>query len=368
VTQLLRGWLNLPTQASTYAPAVDLLHFFVIGTTMAGATFVFLLALYFLVRYRQITPHALTARVQTPVLLEVFIIASLETLFLVFWVVGAAIYGRIMTPPPDAAPIYVTGKQWMWKFAYPDGRSSINVLTVPVDRPIKLVMTSRDVIHSFFVPSFRMKHDVVPGRYYTAWFTASQPGTFTIDCAEFCGTGHSRMIGEVRVLTAEDYERWLEDRPERSREGDPTSGGPTRGSLIDAGRLVAASHGCFNCHTVDGQPHIGPSFAGLFDSIVPLTDGRRIVADEAYLTKSMMDPQADVVAGYKPVMPTYRGALEEPEVAGLLEFMKSIRDRAYPAYVSLPKVNPEAAGQPQEPQGAWGQPDTPEPAPQETKR
>lgn len=329
--------LNLPPEASTYAGDVDTLHFFVISTTMLGATFVFLLALYFLVRYRQRAAGELTPHVTTPLPQEVLLIGSILSLFLVFWVVGTLQYDRMETPPPGAMPVYVTAKQWMWKFSYLDGRSSMDVLTVPVGKPIKLVMTSRDVIHSFYVPAFRMKQDVVPGRYYTAWFEAKEPGVYTIDCAEYCGVNHSRMLGEVHVLSTQDYARWLDARP------------PATEDLVQEGRDVAARRGCLNCHTLDGQPHIGPSWAGLYLSPVRLDGGRTVVADDAYLTRSMMDPQADVVAGFRGVMPTYRGVLPEPEVAALVELIHSLQDLPYAPSITLPKVIPQASARPQEP-------------------
>jgi cytochrome c oxidase subunit 2 len=349
MNNLLRGLLDLPPQASTYAQSVDLLHYFVILTTMLGSTFVFLLALYYVLRYRRRAPHSTTAHVQTPVPLEVFFIVSLLSLFLVFWVVGASLYDHMQTPPADAIPVYVTGKQWMWTFSYPDGRASMDVLTVPVNRPIKLVLTSRDVIHSFYVPAFRMKHDVVPGRYYTAWFEANTPGVYDIDCAEYCGVSHSRMLGKVQVLAQNDYSRWLEGQPVRTVEGLIGATATSGGDLAETGRAVASRRGCFSCHTIDGQPHIGPSWAGLYASDVKLSDGRVVRADEAYLTKSMMDPQADIVAGYEPVMPSYRGLLQEPEVAALVELIKSIRARPFAPTVVLPRVEPLGSGQPQEP-------------------
>jgi cytochrome c oxidase subunit 2 len=342
MNELLRALLNLPVEASTYAEGIDTLHYFVIGATMLGATFVFLLSLYYLVRYRRKVPFPLTAEVHTSLPAEAFIIGSILSLFLVFWVVGATQYSHLMNPPANAMPVYVTGKQWMWEFAYEDGRSSINVLTVPVKRPVKLVMTSRDVIHSFYVPAFRMKHDVVPGRYYTAWFEAKAPGIYDIDCAELCGVGHSKMLGKVQVLSAEDYQRWLEEAP-------ASGAGPPAANLVDEGRQVAARRGCLNCHTIDGQPHIGPSWANLYGSLVKLADGTTVTADDQYLTKSMMEPQVQIVAGYKPVMPTYQGALPEPEVAALVEFIKSIRQKPAQPSMTLPKVVPVGSGQTQVP-------------------
>jgi cytochrome c oxidase subunit II len=349
MNDLLRRLLGLPPQASTYARGIDTLHYFVIASTMLGATLVFVLAIYFLVRYRQRAPSALTPRDELGAPGEFFIIASLQMLFLVFWAVGAWQYDHLMTPPADAMPVYVTAKQWMWKFAYPDGFASMDVLTVPAKKPIKLVMTSRDVIHSFYVPAFRMKHDVVPGRYYTAWFTAEAPGLYDIDCAEYCGPSHSAMLGKVRVLSDEEYRKWLEGRPRAA--GDRLAGTSTTedGDLAAEGVGVASRRGCLNCHTIDGQRHIGPSFAGLYESSVRLTDGRTLLADEAYLTRSMMDPDIEVVAGYQAIMPNYRGVLPEPEVAALVEFIKSIRDRPVSPSMSLPKVVPAAPAQPGEP-------------------
>jgi cytochrome c oxidase subunit II len=345
----LRRLLDLPPQASTYASRVDLLHYFVITTTMGGATFVFLLGLYFLIRYRQRVPGETTAHTTTSVLQETFIIASLQVLFLAFWVVGAVLYDHIMTPPAGAMVVYVTAKQWMWKFAYPDGRASLDVLTVPVNRDVELVMTSRDGIHSFYVPAFRMKHDVVPGRYYTAWFQANTPGTYSIECAEYCGVGHSRMLGRVQVLGQADYAKWLADRPSPDEDALAGQTALSGGDLAAVGKEVAARRGCLSCHTIDGQPHIGPSWAGLFGSEVPLAGGRTVRADEEYLTRSMMDPQADIVAGYQPVMPTYRGLLAEPEVGALVEFIRSIRSRPFAPTITLPRVKPLGSAQPQEP-------------------
>jgi cytochrome c oxidase subunit 2 len=324
---LLRALLDLPPQASTFAYGIDLLHCFVIGTTMLGATFVFGMALFFLIRNRRRRPGELTAELRASAPMEMTLIGGLLTIFLVFWIVGATQYDRMMTPPANAIPVYVTAKQWMWKFEYADGRASMDVLTVPVDRPIKLIMNSRDVIHSFYVPAFRVKHDVVPGRYYAAWFQATTPGNYDIRCAEYCGVSHSNMLGSVHVLSAADYAKWLTS----------TTPGEAR-DLVAEGLDVAARRGCLSCHTVDGQRHIGPTWAGLYGSSVRLADGRTVIADDGYLTKSMMEPHADVVEGFQAVMPTYRGVLPEPEVAALVELMESLKDRPIAPSVTLPRV------------------------------
>jgi cytochrome c oxidase subunit II len=348
MNDLLRRLLDLPPQASTYASAIDHLHFVVITTTLIGAAVVFVVAIYFVIRYRRPPGHELTPRMQTSLRMELVLIASLQTLFLAFWVVGARQYNRLMTPPPGAMPIYVTAREWMWKFSYPDGRASMDVLTVPVNRTIKLVMTSRDVIHSFYVPAFRMKHDVVPGRYYTAWFEAKMPGTFDVDCAEYCGVGHSRMLGQVQVLSQADFERWLDSHPIVAATGATGVAGAEMNDLSEDGREVAVRRGCLSCHTLDGQRHIGPTWSGLYDSRVKLTDGATVVADEAYLTRSMMDPAVEIVEGYPPVMPTYRGVLDPSEVAALVELIKAVRNAPYPPSVELPKVVPVSSSSPAE--------------------
>jgi cytochrome c oxidase subunit 2 len=240
---------------------------------------------------------------------------------------------RVRVPPPDAAEVYVVAKQWMFKFGYPDGKASVGTLYVPAGKPIKLVMTSRDVIHGFYVPQFRLKQDLVPGRYTTAWFEATTPGVYEILCAEFCGTGHSQMRGQVLVLSASDYEAWLEGSPTGTSDGL---------DLVVVGSDVAARRGCLRCHTTDGSPHIGPSFAGLYGRTVDLESGAAVVADEAYLTASMMDPLAQLRAGYRPVMPSYKGLLPPAETAALLELIKSLRGEP----VGPPHPPPQAEGRP----------------------
>jgi cytochrome c oxidase subunit 2 len=255
----------------------------------------------------------------------------------VFWAIGVREFVRIRVAPEDTMVVYVTAKQWMWKFAYPQGARSISRLYVPANRPIKLIMTSRDVIHSFFVPSFRLKQDVVPGRYTTLWFEAVAPGTYPIFCTQYCGAGHSTMRGEVVALSPEDFERWLGGQaPEGERLAGPRYVPPQLGlndaapaqqlSLARQGERVAAERGCLRCHTLDGTAHLGPTWAGLFERPVQLEDGRVVVADAAYLTESMMDPSAKIVRGYSDTMPSYLGKLGAGEVAALVELIRSLRD------------------------------------------
>jgi len=340
VNEYLRRFLFLPRQMSTVAYDLDQLHYFVILTTMAGAVLVTLVGGYFLVRYRRpdLTTHGANpdARVRPHVLFKVSALIGLAVLFLVFWVIGLREFVRLRIAPEGSIDVYVTAKKWMWKFAYPAGARSIAQLYVPVGRPVRLVMTSRDVIHSFFVPEFRVKQDVVPGRYTTVWFEAVAPGRYPILCTQYCGTGHSTMRGEVVALRPDEFERWLGGQdPGGARLAGPRYVEPQIGladaapvvplSLVRQGERVAAEQGCLRCHTLDGTPHIGPTWVGLIDSMVPLEGGGEVVADVAYLTESIMDPLAKLHRGYPPVMPSYLGKLGAGDVAAIVEFIKSLR-------------------------------------------
>ncbi len=345
MNELLRDLLALPPQASSFAREVDYLHYFVISVTMLGAAATGLTALMFVAKYRR-RREELTVPVSAPRWLEITWIVGLLSLFCFWWVLGYRLYIEMQTPPADSIDVYVTAKQWMWKFAYPDGRRSIAVLTVPVNRPVRLTMTSRDVIHSFSVPAFRIKQDVVPGTYTTAWFEAVQTGSFQILCAEYCGVSHSNMWARVEVLSDEDYAAWLEGHePTQKEDRVPITAAerprdPHASQLQDRettelevpepmdvrGRQVAVKYGCFGCHTVDGRRHIGPSFAGLFGREVEFSDGTKAVADAEYLTASMMDPREKIVAGFQPVMPSFQGQLSAADAAALVELIRSLAD------------------------------------------
>lgn len=339
---LLHHILYLPAQASAAAPSVDglqlveftffwLLAFLVLG---AGAWF----ALHY--RRRGLGP-ARTPRVTVPHWLEVGGSTALLAIFVAFWIVGFRQYTDLETPPADAMEVYVTARQWMWKFGYPDGPTSAGVLYVPLGRPVRLLITSRDVIHSFYVPAFRVKQDAVPGRYTTIWFTAVRAGTYDVLCAEFCGTGHSRMRARVVVMPEDGFERWLqgggpmeEDRPlgppavlrgDGAGASDDEGAGETGETLADRGMRVAAAKGCLRCHTTDGTDHVGPTWKGLWHKEVRLQDGTTVRADAAYITQSMMDPMAQLVAGYQPLMPTYQGRITPGETAAIVELIKRLQ-------------------------------------------
>lgn len=322
--------LFLPERASTFADRVDVLHYFVVGTTMVMSAGVGLAALFFFFRYRRRVPNQTTEYV-TPDLKTEFLFVSVPLVFFLAWfAIGFRDFTWVTTPPKDAMDVYVMGKQWMWKFAYPEGPNGVNVLHVPANRPVRLLITSRDVLHSFFVPAFRIKMDALPGRYTQVWFEATKPGTYQVLCTEYCGLSHSKMLAEVVVMAPEDFEEWLKEQQRGRLQGRQdaladTSLVPPVARMAEQGEKLAASQGCLKCHTVDGSQHVGPTFLGLYDREEKLADGQTVRVDEAYITQSMMDPGAHLVVGYQNVMPTYQGKLQGPETAAIVEYLKTLR-------------------------------------------
>jgi len=339
VNEFLRTILFLPSQSSTIARDIDGLHYFVIIVTMLGATAVALFAGYFILKYRRSAARGtlgLDANAHhgpggMPYWLEFAVIAFLLVLFLVWWIIGFRQFVHIQTPPANTLDIHVTGKQWMWTFVYPSGHTSNGVLYVPTNRPVRLIMSSRDVIHSFFVPQFRVKKDVVPGRVTELWFEVEEPGVYPVFCTEYCGEGHSTMRAEVVALTGQNYVAAIEELDRLQVPGpryvEPAVVGQVPGepvSLAEMGERVAVTQGCLRCHTADGTPHIGPTWAGVFGTRVELEDGNEVVADAAYLTESMMDPNAKIRRGYPALMPSYQGLLTAAEVGALVEYIREL--------------------------------------------
>jgi cytochrome c oxidase subunit 2 len=329
LNDLMRALLFLPEQASTFATRVDRLHYFVVSVTMLSSAFVGLLAIYFFFKYRE-TKVGVSTPIVTPSHRFEAMVIGVPLVFFLAWVwIGFKDYLWYTSPPKNSTDVYVTGKKWMWHFAYADGPNGNAVLTVPAHRPIRLLMTSRDVIHSFFVPEFRIKQDVIPGRYTESWFEATKPGRYRIYCAEFCGTWHSQMVGYVVVLPPAQFDTWVAHEREglsgRVDSSGTDSADTFRGDLVTYGRRVATAQGCLKCHSVDGEPHIGPTWVDLYHRKTTLANGQTIIADEGYLTESMMEPYAKVVKGYAQVMPSFRGKLTAPDAAALVEFIKSLR-------------------------------------------
>jgi cytochrome c oxidase subunit II len=332
MNELMRRLLFLPEQASTFAEDVDHLHYFVITVTMVASVAVAAVAISFFWLYRRRRENQSTPHISPTAGFEVLAISVPLAFFLLWFAIGFRDFVKVSSPPPDAMDVYVMGKQWMWKFAYPEGPSSIGVLHVPANRPVRLLVTSRDVIHSIFVPAFRIKIDALPGRYTEIWFTATKTGRYQILCTEYCGAQHSKMWGEVVVMAPEAFDEWLKDQQRglvarqdvlADETGQITS---LQGSLAQWGKQVAVAQGCLRCHNVDSrEPATGPSWVDLYQQPTKLTDGREIIADEAYLTESMMEPTVKVVAGYQPLMPNYQGKLSGADAAAIVEFIKSLR-------------------------------------------
>src|SRR5437660_6616659 len=265
MNEFLRRILFLPDQASTYALRVDTLHYFVIITTIIMSTAVGLTSIAFCVRFRRRFEGQLTPHVETSALAEAMFIGIPLAFFLLWFAIGFRDAMHLATPPAGAMDVYVMGKQWMWQFAYPEGPNAIGTLRVPLGRPVRLLLTSRDVIHSFYVPAFRMKMDALPGRYTQLWFEARQEGRFEVLCAEYCGAGHSTMRAEVVVMKAGEFDEWARDQRRglaRRQDGAPTprEESAPAANLVEQGRQLAATYGCLKCHTIDGAQHIGPSW------------------------------------------------------------------------------------------------------------
>ena len=312
--QFLVHWLHasalFPAEASGIAPYVDALYFFLVLITIVGTTLVALLLLVFSIRYRR-EKNPVATQIEGSTLLEATWTIIPLAIFLVTFVWGALLYFRIYDPPTNAMNIYVVGKQWMWKAEHPGGQHEIDALHVPMGKPIQLTMISQDVFHSFSIPDFRIKREVIPGRYTTVWFEATQAGTYHLFCTQYCGTQHAGMVGEVTVMTPEDYKKWLE----QSNSGQ---------SLAQNGERLFASMGCNSCHNGTAAAR-GPSLAGVYGSKLTLTDGRQILVDDAYLRDAILNPSEHVTAGFSPIMPTYQGQISEDGLIDLVEFIKNMQ-------------------------------------------
>ena len=307
---MFSGFPLFPQQASTFAPRVDALYFFLVGISAFFSTLIATLLVVFAVRFRRRRAGELPRPIHGSIALELIwtIIPLVISLGTFVW--SADIFVASRRVPPGAMEVYVVGKRWMWKTQHMTGQREINELHVPVGVPVKLTLTSEDVIHSFFVPAFRMKKDVVPGRYVTTWFQATRTGTYHLFCAEYCGTKHSGMIGTVTVMEPAAFQTWL-------------SGGATGTSLAAAGEKLFQDLACITCHRADSEGR-GPKLEGLFGHPVSLAGGERVIADEAYIRESIVNPAARIVAGFQPVMPTYQGLVSEESLMQLVAYIQSL--------------------------------------------
>ncbi len=301
-----------PESATELAREIDALYFMALGITAFFSLLIAVLVLFFAIRYRRQSDDEVGKPEKAGIWLEILWSAIPLAILIGMFGWGAKIFFEARRPPSDAIAYYVTAKQWMWKFQHPDGRREINDLHVPLGQTIKLIMTSEDVIHSFFVPAFRVKMDVLPGRYTTLWFRADKAGTFRLFCTEYCGTEHSFMRGSVIVMEPRDYEAWLGNR----------TLGPQR---VATGEELFAQLACNTCHRSDSAAQ-APILDGIFGKMEKLVDGSEVLVDENYLRESILNPGAKLVEGYMAVMPTAQGRLSEEELLQLIRYLKSLSE------------------------------------------
>jgi cytochrome c oxidase subunit 2 len=305
-----------PEQASAQAGQVDGIYFFMLAVTAFFSLLIATLIVVFAIKYRRRHRDEVGAAIHGSLVLELLwtIIPVLITMVMFAW--GAKVFFDIYRPPAGAMEIYVVGKQWMWKAQHMDGVREINELHVPIGRPVKLIMGSEDVLHSFYIPSFRVKADVIPGRYNVLWFTATKPGRYHLFCAEYCGTKHSGMIGWVYAMEPSQFQAWL-------------GGGNTSETPAAAGEKLFQDFACSSCHRDDALAR-APQLKGLFGKSVELQGGATVVADESYIRESIVQPQAKIVNGFPPIMPTFQGLVSEEQLLQLIAYVRSLGAAAPP--------------------------------------
>src|SRR5438477_5846895 len=299
-----------PPQASTTSHEVDALFFALTLISLFFMVVIFLPIIFFSVKYRRGSPADRSNPRSGSFLIESGWTIGPIFLSLGLFAWGALAYFRIEQKPANAIEVQVVAKQWMWKLQHAEGKREINELHVPVNQTIALTLTSQDVIHSFFVPAFRVKQDVVPGRYTSEWFKPTRPGEYHIFCSQFCGTQHAQMIGRVVVMEPADYENWL-------KSGEPTD------SIALAGQSLSHDRGCSGCHAPNSRFH-APLLEGLYRKPVPLSDGTMVTADDQYLRDSILQPATQISAGYENIMPSFSGHLSEEEIMQLIAYLKAI--------------------------------------------
>jgi len=311
----------VPSQASSMSGKVDALFLYELAITVFFIALVCGLFLTLAVRYRRGTRVDRTNPIRTSLVLESLWIGVPLVLTMTMFFPGAVLFYQQYNPPTDASDVYVVAKQWMWKLKHPEGRREINELHVPLGRAVKLTMTSYDVIHSFYVPDFRMKQDVLPGRYTTTWFRPTKVGKYHLFCSEYCGTQHSMMGGWVYVMDPADYERWL-----AGGTSGGYSGGRQETSMAREGEELFVRNHCAGCHR-GSQVVKAPQLQGVYGRPVPIQEGkdiRFVRADDRYIRDSILLPKSQVVAGYEPLMPSYKGVIDEEDLLKIIEYIKSI--------------------------------------------
>ena len=303
-----------PDQASTFAADVDALYFFILATSAFFAAVVAIAVIYFGIRYHKKHDGEVGARIEGSLPLELLwsVIPTIVAMVMFGW--GASVFYHLRRPPAEAMHIYAVGKQWMWKFQHLEGQREINELHIPAGQPIKITISSEDVLHSLYFPAFRTKMDAIPGRYTELWFEAQTPGQYHIFCTEYCGTSHSGMIGTVTVLEPTQYQAWLQ-------------GGGMEGTLVQRGAKLFNDLACSTCHLDTGQGR-GPSLKDIVGKPVELQDGSSVTINEAYLRESILNSQAKIVKGFQPLMPTFQGLISEENLVALIEHVKSMSPKS----------------------------------------
>jgi cytochrome c oxidase subunit 2 len=299
-----------PELASTVAWQVDGLYFLLVALSVVFSVGIFGAIVFFVVKYRRRPGDAIPKPIHGSLPLELTWSIIPLIMGMGVFVLGADLYFRLYRMPAEGMDVFVVGKQWMWKIQHPDGKREINELHVPVNQTVRLTMASEDVIHSFFVPAFRVKKDVVPGRYTQMWFEATKVGEYHLFCAEYCGADHSTMIGRVVVMEQEDYQRWL-------------GGGVGGETMVEAGARQFQQLGCHTCHK-EAAGGRGPTLVGLFGKPVELSSGAAVEVDDAYLRESILNPRAKIVQGYQPIMPTFEGQISEETILQMIVYIKSL--------------------------------------------
>jgi cytochrome c oxidase subunit II len=329
--QFLVKWLSsfplFPPEASTISVQMDVFFFFLLLVTAAGVLIVGAMVVSFSVMYRK-EKNPVATQIEGSTLLEATWTIIPLALFLVCFVWGALLYFRIYNPPTNAMNIYIVGKQWMWKAEHPGGQHEINSLHIPINRPVQLTMISQDVFHSFSIPAFRIKREVIPGRYSTVWFEATKLGTYHLFCTQYCGTNHSAMIGDVVAMTPEDYKAWTD----RSTSGS---------SLAQNGERLFSSLGCNSCHSGEATAR-GPNLAQVYGSRLQLANGSTVIADDAFLRQAILNPSTHLEAGYAPIMPTYQGQVSEEGLIDLVEFIKNLNSNYRVQQTTVAATQPPA--------------------------
>jgi cytochrome c oxidase subunit 2 len=304
-----------PQQASEQASQIDAVYFFMLAVTAFFAVLIAVLIVVFAVKFRRRHDDEIGVAIHGSLALELLWTFIPLGIAMVMFAWGAKVFFDVYRPPVGAMEIFIVGKQWMWKAQHAEGQREINELHVPINRPVKLIMGSEDVIHSYYIPAFRVKADVIPGRYNSMWFTATKPGRYHLFCAEYCGTKHSGMIGWITAMEPADYQAWL-------------AGGPATASPVAAGEKLFTDLGCSSCHQPSAAGQRGPTLAGIYGKSVELQGGGTVTVDDTYVRESIVNPQAKIVAGFQPIMPTFQGLVSEEQLLQLIAYVRSLGQQA----------------------------------------